>query len=165
MTNRLYTVYMNVRVKVARLIVLLVSLTDTRLFFYKNKLYKNTQAEIYPKIKNKLRTITRLKFWSEKFKKFTFILVHRLRCTWTQNLSKFSLVIPIGRWKSDMQVGHVRERSVDSFKHIFLSAILHILFGATNSLSGNKNNLRTIWGWNRQKIENIPAWAESYWFL
>ena len=32
------------------------------LFFYKNKLYKNTQAEICPKIKNKLRTITKLKF-------------------------------------------------------------------------------------------------------
>ena len=31
-------------------------------FLYKNKLYKNTQAEICPKIKNKLRTITRLKF-------------------------------------------------------------------------------------------------------
>ena len=30
--------------------------------FYKNKLYKNTQAEICPKIKNKLRTITSLKF-------------------------------------------------------------------------------------------------------
>ena len=39
-------------------------------FFYKNKLYKNTQAEICPKFKNKLRTITWLKFWSEKFKKF-----------------------------------------------------------------------------------------------
>ena len=38
-------------------------------FFYKNKLYKNTQAEICPKIKNKLKTITRLKFWSEKSKK------------------------------------------------------------------------------------------------
>ena len=34
----------------------------TLFFFYKNKLYKNTQAEICPKIKNKLRTITRLKF-------------------------------------------------------------------------------------------------------
>ena len=34
----------------------------TRFFFYNNKLYKNTQAEICPKIKNKLRTITRLKF-------------------------------------------------------------------------------------------------------
>ena len=30
--------------------------------FYKNKLYKNTQAEICPKFKNKLKTITRLKF-------------------------------------------------------------------------------------------------------
>ena len=40
------------------------------LFFYKNKLYKNTQAEICPEIKNNLRTIARLKFWSEKFKKF-----------------------------------------------------------------------------------------------
>ena len=31
--------------------------------------------------------------------------------------------------------------------------------------SGNKNNLRTIWGWNRQKIKNNPGSAESYWFL
>ena len=31
-------------------------------FFYKNKLYKNTQADICPKVKNKLRTITRQKF-------------------------------------------------------------------------------------------------------
>ena len=30
--------------------------------FYKNKVYKNNQAEICPKIKNNLRTITRLKF-------------------------------------------------------------------------------------------------------
>ena len=29
-------------------------------------------------------------------------------------------------------------------------------------ISGNKNNLRTIWGWNRQKVKNSPAWAESY---
>ena len=36
--------------------------------FYKNKRYKNTQA--MQKIKNKPKTITRLKFWSEKFKKF-----------------------------------------------------------------------------------------------
>ena len=41
----------------------------TRLF-NKKKLYKNTQAENYPKTKNKLRLITRLKFWSEKFTKF-----------------------------------------------------------------------------------------------
>ena len=34
---------------------------DTHLF-YKNKLYKNIQAKICPKIKNKLRTLTRLKF-------------------------------------------------------------------------------------------------------
>ena len=33
-------------------------------------LYKNTQSEISPKIKNKLRTITRRKFSSEKFKNF-----------------------------------------------------------------------------------------------
>ena len=33
--------------------------------FYKNKLYKNTQAELCPKIKNKLRTITRLKFYQK----------------------------------------------------------------------------------------------------
>ena len=54
--------------------------TSTReytLFFkYKNKLYKNTKAKIGLKIKNKLRTITGLKFRSDKFKK-----LHRLRCT------------------------------------------------------------------------------------
>ena len=41
------------------------------LFFYKNKIYKNTQAEICLKFKpNKLRTITSLKFSSGTFKKF-----------------------------------------------------------------------------------------------
>ena len=35
----------------------------TRIFFYyKNKLYKNYQARIRPKTKDKLRKITRLKF-------------------------------------------------------------------------------------------------------
>ena len=30
---------------------------------------------------------------------------------------------------------------------------------------GNKNNLRTIWGWNRPKIKKSPASAESWaWF-
>ena len=53
-------------------------------FFQKNKLYKNTQAEICPKIKNKLRTIiTRMKFWS---------------CT--QIEVRISRVI--GCWKSDI---------------------------------------------------------------
>ena len=47
-----------------------VKITLYTLFFYKNKLYKNSQAKIFPKIKNKLRTITRLKFRSAKFKKF-----------------------------------------------------------------------------------------------
>ena len=28
--------------------------------------------------------------------------------------------------------------------------------------SGNKNNLRTIWGWNRQKIKNNSGSAESH---
>ena len=41
-----------------------------KLFLYTNKLYKNTRAEIGPKIKNKLRTITRLKICSEKIKNF-----------------------------------------------------------------------------------------------
>ena len=39
-------------------------------FFYKNKVYKNTQSEVCPKFKNKLRTIAKLKFLSENFKKF-----------------------------------------------------------------------------------------------
>ena len=32
-------------------------------------------------------------------------------------------------------------------------------------ISGNKNNLRTIRGWNRQNIKNSLASAESYWFF
>ena len=40
------------------------------LFLKEQTLYKNIQAEIWPKFKENLRTITRLKFWSEKFKKF-----------------------------------------------------------------------------------------------
>ena len=32
------------------------------LFFYKNKLYKNTEPQILPKNKNKVRTMLRLKF-------------------------------------------------------------------------------------------------------
>ena len=54
-------------------------------------------------------------------------------------------------------------------KHVFLVVIapfycpgqqIHCL-----ETSGNKNNLRTIWGWNRQEIKNNPGSAESYWFL
>ena len=37
-------------------------------FFYKKKLYKNTQAEICPKIKNKLRTMTMLNFDQKNLK-------------------------------------------------------------------------------------------------
>ena len=40
------------------------------------------------------------------------------------------MVIAIGRWKSNKQARHVRERCIDSFKHIFLSAILHVLLHA-----------------------------------
>ena len=40
----------------------LTNFSNTRVFFYKNKLYKNTQAKICTKIKNNLRKITRLKF-------------------------------------------------------------------------------------------------------
>ena len=32
-------------------------------------------------------------------------------------------------------------------------------------ISGNKNNLRTIWVWNRQKIKNSPFSPDIYWFL
>ena len=47
------------------------------------------------------------------------------------------LWLAIGRWKSDKQARHVRERCIDSFKRIFLSVILHVLFQATNSLFKN----------------------------
>ena len=45
--------------------------------FYENKLYKDTQAEICPKIKNKLRTITGIKFWSGKFKKLILKSIYK----------------------------------------------------------------------------------------
>ena len=117
-------------------------------FFFKNKLYKNTQAEIEPKIKNKLRKTTRLKFWSDKFKKFVQYLVRRLRLT---KLVKFMDAVLI---------------VTSFFEQYFLvpfycsGQLIHCL-----EISGNKNNLRTTQVWNRQKIKNSLASAESYWFL
>ena len=61
---------------------------------------------------------------------------------------KTKLVIVIGRWKSDKQAGHVRERCINSFKHVFLTAIYMYCFGQLThclKISGN-NNLRTIRG-------------------
>ena len=55
----------------------------------------------------------------------------------SDRLSKFSLVIAIERWKSEKQARYVRERCIDSFKHICLRAILHVLFRAPNSLFKN----------------------------
>ena len=78
--------------------------------------------------------------------------VYRLSCTRKQNLymSKFSLVSAIGRWKSDKQLvtfTNAVYSFVDSFKHIFLSAILPMYcFGQLIhclKISGNKNNLRS----------------------
>ena len=40
----------------------MVTVDDIHAFFYKSKLYKNTQAGNCPKIENKLRTTARLKF-------------------------------------------------------------------------------------------------------
>ena len=95
---------------------------------------------------------------------------------WKQNLSEFSLVI--GQWKSDKQARHVLGRLYWKFQDFSLDQtiantyflvpfymycsgeLIHCL-----KISGNKNNLRTMWGWNRQKFKNIPAWVESYWFL
>ena len=76
-----------------------------------------------------------------------------------------------GKPKSDEQACHVSGRCIDSFKilshttgwnnhkpwHVFLRSFL--LLRAANQLircleiSGNKNNLRTIWGWNCKKLE------------
>ena len=44
----------------------MISTINKQILVYKNKLYKNTQADICQTIKNKLKTITRLKFWSYK---------------------------------------------------------------------------------------------------
>ena len=150
------------------------------LFFipiYKDKLHENTQAEICPKIKNKLRTITRLKFWSEKFEKFIWSLytdrdVHENKTcqnlVWSSGagrvISKLVTFADAVCWQ--FQVFSLDETIVK----IFLSATLHVSGSGQLihclKISGNKNrNLRTIWGWNCQKIENSLASAENYWFL
>ena len=61
------TLYLQTKIKIgkaapSRARVLRFNILTTRFIFYKNKPYKNTQADFCPKIKNKLRTITRLKF-------------------------------------------------------------------------------------------------------
>ena len=73
----------------------------------------NTQAEVCPKIKNKLRTITRAEILIRKIRDIYLILVHRFKYLWKQNLSDFSLVIR--RWKSLKQARHVRRRCIDSW--------------------------------------------------
>ena len=59
-------------------------------FFYKNKFYKNTQAKIYPKFKNKLRTTTRLNF-DQKNLRNLFNSCTRIEMNRKQNLTGFSL--------------------------------------------------------------------------
>ena len=61
------------------------SISYTR-FLLQEQIYKNTQAEVYPIIKNGLRTISKLKFWLD---------IHGL-----------------GSWK---QARYVRGRCIDSF--------------------------------------------------
>ena len=67
-----------------------------------------------------------------------------------KNLFNFSLVIAIGRWKSDKQARHVRERCIDSFKHIYFLVPFYMYCSGqlvhSLKISGNKNNLRTIRG-------------------
>ena len=70
------------------------------LFFYKNKLYKNTQAEICPKIKVTLRTITRLKFWPENLRNLF------KSCTQIKMYMKTKLV-RILAWSSPSGAGRV----------------------------------------------------------
>ena len=48
------------------------------------------------------------------------------------------MVIVIGRWKSDKQSRHIHERCMYwQFQTQIFSAILHVLFRATNSLFEN----------------------------
>ena len=107
------------------------------LFFQKNKLYKNTQAEICPKIKNKLRTITRPKFDCN---------VHANKTC--QNLAWLS------PGSSQSGAGRVISKLV-TFANAVLtvsSAYFFVPFYMYCSgqqihclkISGNKNNLRTV---------------------
>ena len=54
-------------------------------------------------------------------------------------------------------------------KHWFLIVIVHFYCSRQQmhclEISRNMNNSRTIWGWNRQKINNNPGSAERYWSL
>ena len=53
------------------------------------------------------------------------------------------MIIAIGHWKGDKQALHVRKCCTDSFKHVFLSATLHVLFRATNIYPSN--TLKTLY--------------------
>ena len=124
-------------------------------FFYKNKLYKNTQAEICPKIKNKPRTITRLKFRScSQIENTVHILLLELaRSSGAGSLSDkyniFKYAHDIRRCCLDgfMFFTHCRMKPKQAL--ISYSYSTFLLFQATNALFGNiqkyeqfKNNLR-----------------------
>ena len=72
--------------------------------FYKNKLYKNTPAEICPKLKTSFRTINRLKFWTDKFKNLFNPGTQIEICMYTKT------------WKSDKQARDVRGRCIEEFQ-------------------------------------------------
>ena len=75
-----------------------------------------------PKNEEQAKNNHQAEILNRKIWEIYLILVHRLRCTWKQNLSEFSLVI--GRWKSDKQARHVRRRWIDNFKFFSLSVTI-----------------------------------------
>ena len=80
----------------------------------------------------KLKTITGLKFWSEKLKKFYLILMHGFRCTLSSDkllgriqrqaywrlyntLHVYKALLEFDGWVIDTQAHRARGRCIDSF--------------------------------------------------
>ena len=113
-------------------------------FFYKNKLYKNTQVEVCQKTKNKLRTITRLNFEQK-----TLINLFN-PCTQIEMYMKTKICQNLA-WSSPSGAGRVISKLL-TFANAVSNTYFLVPFYMYCSgqlihylkISGNKNNLRTI---------------------
>ena len=80
-------------------------------------------------------------------------------------MSEFSLVIAIGYWKSDKQARHVRQRCIDSFKHIFLRAIYMYCSGQLIhclKIAGKKEQFEAEIAKKLRKAQPEPKVTGSY---
>ena len=104
---------------------------DIHAIFYKNKLYKNTEAQIWTKIKNKLRTSPT---WNSQM--FCFVNWSNLDRTPDIEMVKFlctRLTGKIVRWQKLLGLKPYTVWNSLSFEPI-------------------KNRIKNIWAWNRPKI-------------